>query len=312
MPARVLQLLPDSFINSLHSGDREWYYSNGLEFEGFAHCLKEGCMKKQVNVRSIKLLSLAIGAAVTIIFGANISASAQDKPKFKVGDRIECDNSGSGKYWDKGTVVPFLEHDLYNGNTPESGYFYRVKLDGSSGSPGSKLCKAETMRPLAGTTDGRNDAANKNADSKTDNQADTNPLAQDKNGAVECPAADPDSNGEGALEQSFRGAIRRDFEKAADPGQDGRVTVTVQSVSIGQAHPYRAYIDPNEAQGKTIYPIRATFTACTDYNTRIYLIKRQRAFACYKNTAGEWVCDIFATPNAAAKDETKSIDKPRQ
>jgi hypothetical protein len=264
-------------------------------------------MNKQTNVLSIKLLSLAIVTAVTIIFGANISASAQDKPKFKVGDRIECDNSGSGKYWDKGTVVPFLEHDLYNGNTPESGYFYRVKLDGSSGSPGSKLCKAETMRLLAGTTAGKNDADNKN-----DNQAETNPLAQDKNPAVECPASDPDSNGKGALEKSFRGAIRKDFEKAPDPGQDGRVTVTIQSLNIGQAHPYRAYIDPDEAQGKTIYPIRATFTACTDYNSSIHLIKRERAFACYKNIAGEWVCDISATAGAGLKDETKSIDKPKQ
>ena len=269
-------------------------------------------MKKQTTFRSIKLLSLAIVAAVTIIFGASISASAQDKPKFNVGDRIECDNSGSGKYWDKGTVVPFLEHDLYNGNTPESGYFYRVKLDGSSGSPGSTLCIAEQMRPLAKTNDGKNGADNKNADPKDDNKAETNPPAQDKNGAVACPASDPDSNGKGALEKSFRGAIRKDFERAPDPGQDGRVTVTIQSLSIGQAHPYRAYIDPDEAQGKTIYPIRATFTACTDYNSSIHLLKRERAFACYKNIAGEWVCDIFATANAAAKDETKSIDKPKQ
>jgi hypothetical protein len=269
-------------------------------------------MKKQTNVRSIKLLSLAILAAVTIIFGANTSASAQDKPKFKVGDRIECDNSGSGKYWDKGTVVPFWEHDMYNGNTPESGYFYRVKLDGSSGSPGSTLCIAEQMRPLAKTNDGKNGADNKNADPKDNNQAETNPPAQDKNGTVACPSSAPDPNGKGGLQTSFIGAIRRDFEKAADPGQDGQVTVTVQKISTGQAHPYRAYIDPDEAQGKTIYPIRATFTACTDYNSSIHLIKRERSFACYKNTAGEWVCDISAVAGDGLKDETKSIDKPRQ
>lgn len=262
-------------------------------------------MKKPTPVRSIKLLSLSIVAAVTIIFGATISASAQDKPTFKVGDRIECRTSGGGNYWYKGNIVPFQDGDYYNGNAPDSGYFYRVKLDGSSN---SVFCKTEQMRQLAGT----NPVNAVKADPKDDNQAETNPLAQDKNGTVACPASDSDTDGKGALEKSFRDAIRRDFEKAADPGQDGQVTVTVQKISIGQAHPFRAYIDPNEARGKTIYPIRATFTACTDYRTRISLHKEERSFACYKNTTGEWVCDVFAVAGDGLKDETKSIDKPRQ
>ncbi len=34
-------------------------------------------------------------------------------------------------YWEKGTVVPFLDNDSYNGYKAGSGYFYRVKIDGS-------------------------------------------------------------------------------------------------------------------------------------------------------------------------------------
>ena len=41
------------------------------------------------------------------------------------------------------------------------------------------------------------------------------------------------------------------------------------------------------------------------------LVKRERAFSCYQNTAGEWVCDIFAAANTNAKDKSESIDKPR-
>lgn len=43
-------------------------------------------MKKQTKLHSIKLLSLAIVAAITII-GATFSAMAQNQPTFKVGAR---------------------------------------------------------------------------------------------------------------------------------------------------------------------------------------------------------------------------------
>ena len=39
-------------------------------------------MKKQTNLHSIKLLSLAMVAAITIIISAGISASAQDQPTY--------------------------------------------------------------------------------------------------------------------------------------------------------------------------------------------------------------------------------------
>ncbi len=145
-----------------------------------------------------------------------------------------------------------------------------------------------------------------------DKTAAEDPPAEGDNEVVKCPASDPDSKGKTALEKSFRGAIRTSFEREPKPGEDGRVTVTIQGLSIGQAHPYRVRIDPSEAIGKTIYPIRATFTACTDYNRRIVLDTRERAFACYKNTMGEWVCDIFAAANTNVKDQSKSIDKPKR
>ena len=127
---------------------------------------------------------------------------------------------------------------------------------------------------------------------------------------VACPASDPDSTGKPALEKSFRGAIRESWEKEAEPGLDGAVTVTFQSFNVGAAHKYRVYVDPNDAVGKMIYAVRATFTTCTDYNRRIEKVSRTREFSCYKNTAGKNVCTIIAAPNTNVKDKTESIDKP--
>lgn len=120
-------------------------------------------MKKQINLHSIKLLSLAIVAAVTIIVSANVPASAQGKPKFKVGDRIECDPTGAG-HWHEGVVVPFNKDDRYNGYTPDTGYFYRVKVEGYSME--AMACKAENIRALAKAGEGINAGDNKAADDK--------------------------------------------------------------------------------------------------------------------------------------------------
>lgn len=130
--------------------------------------------------------------------------------------------------------------------------------------------------------------------------------------AVACPASDPDSNGKNALEKSFRGAIRESFEREAEPGLDGAVTVSFQSFNVGAAHKYRVYVDPDDAVGKMIYKVRATFTTCTDYNRRIEKLKREREFSCYKNTAGKNACTIIAAANTNVKDKTESIDKPFQ
>lgn len=141
-------------------------------------------------------------------------------------------------------------------------------------------------------------------------QKEENPQPKNDENAVACPASDPDSNGKSAMEKSFRGAIRETWEREAEPGLDGAVTITFQSFNVGAAHKYRVYVDPNDAVGKMIYAVRATFTTCTDYNRRIEKVKREREFSCYKNTAGKNVCTIIAAANTNVKDKTESIDKP--
>jgi len=137
------------------------------------------------------------------------------------------------------------------------------------------------------------------------------PTAKNNDKAVACPVSDADSKGKTALEKSFRGAIRETWEVEPQEGLDGRVTITFQAFSVGAARKYRTYIDPSDAVGKMIYPVRATFTTCTDYNRRIENVKREREFSCYKNTAGKYSCTIIAAPNTNVKDKTESIDKPK-
>lgn len=137
------------------------------------------------------------------------------------------------------------------------------------------------------------------------------PTAPKTNGKVACPASDPDSKGKSELERAFRGAIRQGWEKEPEPGLDGRVTIIFQEFRVGAPHKHRVYADPNEAVGKTIYPVRATFTTCTDYNRRIEITKREREHACFQKTGGKWACTIIAAPDTNVKDKTERFDKPR-
>jgi len=226
---------------------------------------------------------------------------------FKKGDRVWVSplSLKDEKYWRAATVI---EVHNYGGK-----YSYSVTCDPQTkgGSPASFLVNGDWVKPLR--------VEYKTANANTDVQPQTNHqnktqtnTTQQQNTTVACFASDPDSKGKTALEQSFRGAVRTGFEREPQPGEDGRVTLSFQNFTIGQPHPYRVYEDPNDAQGKTIYPVRATFTTCTDYNRRIVLVKRERAFSCYKNTAGEWACEVVAAANTNVKDESKSIDKPQQ
>lgn len=156
-----------------------------------------------------------------------------------------------------------------------------------------------------GKAPGQEQAANQEGTPTRDAQQPKNTT-----GKVACPASDPDSNGKTAFERSFRGAIRESWEVEPRAGLDGRVTITFETFRVGPAQRYRTYIDPNDARGKTIYPARATFITCTDYNRRIEITKREREFACYANTAGKYSCTIIAAPNTNVKDKTESIAKP--
>jgi hypothetical protein len=226
-----------------------------------------------------------------------ISTSAQ-QTAFRPGDRVSASplSLKDEKYWRACTVT-----EVHN-FVPKRAYSVTCDPQTKGGSPASFLVNEDWVKPLSTQED--------NAEPVTPGVRPPAPAAGPGNGAVACEPSDPGS-GKNAMDNAFRAAIVQGFEREPSPGADGRVTVTIQSLNVGASHPYRVYEDPNEARGKTIYEVRSIFTACTDYNRRIVLVKRERAFSCYKNTAGQWVCDIHAAVNTTIKDETRSIDKKR-
>lgn len=266
-------------------------------------------MSKQINLN----FGFSIFSTIILTFALTLSAisgaEGQTADKvFKVGDSVLASPSSlkDEKYWRHCKVT-----EVHN-FVPNRAYSIVCEPQTKGGSTSSFLVNEDWVKP---DNEVQTDAAAKDnvqtPDDKQDrNQAET--PVPDQNEAVACPTSDAHLKGKTALENSFKGAIVKDFEKEPEPGADGRVTVTVQALNVGASHPYRVYEDPNEARGKTVYPVRAKFTTCTDYNRRIVLVKRERAFSCYKNAAGEWVCDIFAAANTNVKDETKSIDKPNK
>jgi hypothetical protein len=90
----------------------------------------------------MKTLPLAIAAfALLASFG---SADAQQAQGYAVGQRTQCDGTGQHKYYQSGTVIAAHPNETFNGYTVDSGYFYRVRIDG--GDPEGTLCKAEDMK----------------------------------------------------------------------------------------------------------------------------------------------------------------------
>ena len=75
----------------------------------------------------------------------NFSAAAQTL-QYKSGDRVECDTTETGKWWTKGTIMPFQPGDFGGGQEPD-GSWYHFKADYNGV---EYPCKPKFMRPLAG------------------------------------------------------------------------------------------------------------------------------------------------------------------
>jgi hypothetical protein len=141
------------------------------------------------------------------------------------------------------------------------------------------------------------------------------PTANENNSSVACSASDPDSNGTSANEKTFRGVIRRLWEKEASEGSDGAVTITFQKVIVGAPRAWRptatdAYSQANPK--KPIYPVRVTFATCTDYRAAISKRQMERIYDCFLHKTGGWQCTQTGESGALAiKDKKEYIQKRR-
>jgi len=147
---------------------------------------------------------------------------------------------------------------------------------------------------------------------KINNQTPPKPKAD---GAVACFASDSESDIKNGNEKNFRGVLRNFWEKK--PEESGpTVTLTFQKMTIGAPRSWRPTFDDAYSQAdpkKPIYPVRATFTTCTDYTDAITKRKMERIYDCYTHKTGGWQCSqTGASGPLALKDEKEYLPKKRQ
>ena len=139
--------------------------------------------------------------------------------------------------------------------------------------------------------------------------------AKDETGIVACAASSSDADGKTANEKTFRGVIRRLWEKEASAGSDGAVTITFQKVVVGAPRAWRPTATDAYSQAdprKPIYPVRATFATCTDYRAAISKRKMERIYDCFVHKTGGWQCtQTGASGPLATKDEKEYLPKTR-
>jgi hypothetical protein len=223
-------------------------------------------------------------AAIAFMFAAGSYATAQ--AQYKVGDRVECAITGTGKYWMKGTITPFQPNDFGPGGEPDGSWFH-FKADANGV---EYPCKPEHIRPLAGTK-----AVTKAPVKPTEETPQE--VAEDKDDApaagdfLDCPIAQKQvRNGARPDAELVKKIIRCAKGEKADPKGEGSVKVDVASVQIGAARPWSYSQDIGNAKpGSMVYPVKATYTVSTIYHTATEVSANWiRIINVYVNAFGEW------------------------
>lgn len=162
----------------------------------------------------------------------------------------------------------------------------------------------------------KNSPAVRNETEENESSENETPVKDETDGAVACSASSEDSDGKTANEKTFRGVIRRLWEKEAQKGSDGAVTITFQKMVVGAPRRWRPTFDDAYSQAdpkKPIYPVRATFATCTDYKSAVSKRKMERIYDCFVHKTGGWQCTQTGASGAlATKDEKEYLPKKRQ
>jgi hypothetical protein len=277
-------------------------------------------MKKQSVLDSAKRLSLVIFAAITIIIGAAItwkSVTAEQQDKIEYNQVYDC-GEGKGKFKVlscKGTgKYDRCETFAINELSPGGGF----KGSSTRGTLedyyiGREGCKIKNRVAVKSETNKTNESENETPVSNTGKNQENADAKDNSGAAVACFASDPDSNGKTTNEKTFRGVIRRLWEKEAAEGSDGAVTIIFQKVTVGAPRAWRATLSDAYSQAdpkKPIYPVRAAFATCTDYKKAISKRTMERIYDCFVHKAGGWQCTQTGESGAlATKDKKEYIQK---
>jgi hypothetical protein len=237
-------------------------------------------MKKQTKANWQEQMVFAAIATVVFICAASSITLAQDA-SYKVGDRVECSTSGTGKYWMKGTITPFVKGDFGPGMEPD-GSWYHFKADANGV---EYPCKPEFMRPLGGTAAVK-PGIKVNAPAASPA---TNKTVTGMGDFLDCPIAQKKGSPPNAA--LFKKIIScKKGEKAVDEGDEGAVKVEVSAIEIGSPRPWSYSQDSGTGKvGTKVYPVKATFTIITFYRRATEMSENaRRILNFYINSFGEW------------------------
>jgi hypothetical protein len=126
-----------------------------------------------------------------------------------------------------------------------------------------------------------------------------------------CFASDVDGVGASRAERSFRGVIRRTFERQAAEGSDGAVTISFQSFRVGAPRRWLTSDGYNFSsdESKPVYGLRVLYTTCTDYRSAIEIRQQERNFECFTAPTGETACQVSGSTGGMAQDTKQYIPK---
>lgn len=227
---------------------------------------------------------IATIAVITFIFVENSSAEAQIK--YNSGDRVECDSTETGKWWTKGTIMPFQKGDFGGGQEPD-GSWYRFKADYNGV---EYPCKPSFIRKIAGAKTENKTQENTNAqqaDLPKQNEVD---ISADED-FLECPVEQKKvRNGAKPDAELFKKIIRcKKGEKSVEQGEEGAVKVDVAAFQIGASRPWIYGQDIEGKPGTVVYPVKATFTVKTLYRNATEVEENAiRILNFFVNSLGEW------------------------
>ena len=120
-----------------------------------------------------------------------------------------------------------------------------------------------------------------------------------------------DAGAGNGLAGQIRSVLVRGFAHEPRPGEDGRITVHINSLRAGAARRATAMdsVQYQTVAGRTIYDVRASFDTCTDYNRRSVYVRRERNFVCFTKASGVFDCSMTANSPGLAQDQTREVPK---
>jgi hypothetical protein len=224
-------------------------------------------------------------------FGPLAIAQENVNGKYKVGDRVQCDFKFNNDY-KEGTVV-----DIVGKGDAGTCCRYRVKIDNDEPAwKDGRLCQERVIRLVGEQTpkpETKSESQQKTGPKpKPDEPVDFTYLADRK--PIACPIEQKQVKVNASPNpELLKKIIRCLYEKPAPAGITGAKTVDITDFQIGASRKWIPLSDIGSGnRNTTVYPIKASWTEKTFYESYTQQIDNISMFNCFVNAVGEWECGL--------------------